>query len=93
MSIQNSKVLTMHRQTERHPWISNGVLIVNESKFECFLNNISIEGALVSFQDNLEPDLHLGVECKLKVIILSVVVYECKVVHISSSKVGLKFQS
>ena len=83
--------MTEIRHTERLPWVSKGVLEVNNSKYECFLDNISDEGALIRFADVDVPSLNPGDTCTLKVILLNVVEYPCKVVRANAPQVGLQF--
>ena len=83
--------MSTNRHTERLSWVSNGVLEVHGSKYECFLDNISDEGALIRFTETDLPALNPGVTCTLKVVLLNVVEYPCKVVRVNSPQVGLQF--
>jgi len=83
--------MNKNRHAERLPWVSTGVLEVDGVKHECFLDNISDEGALIRFCETGAPLLSPGVVCMLKVILLNVVEYPCQVVHVHSPQVGLKF--
>jgi hypothetical protein len=83
--------MNKNRHAERLPWVSKGVLEVNNSKYECFLDNISDEGALIRFIETDVPALIPGTVCTLKVILLNVVEYPCKVVRVNSPQVGLQF--
>jgi hypothetical protein len=79
------------RDAERMIWVSSGVMEVNNSSYECFLDNISIEGALIRFSETDAPILKPGTICKLKVILLNVIEYPCKVVRVNYPQVGLHF--
>jgi hypothetical protein len=83
--------MSKNRRAERLPWVSKGVLEVKSSKYECYLDNISDEGALIRFVETDVPELVPGVVCALKVILLNVVEYPCKVVRVNSPQVGLQF--
>lgn len=80
-----------NRHAERLSWVSKGVLEVSGSKYDCFLDNISDEGALIRFVESEAPVLELGTVCTLKVILLNVVEYPCKVVRTDFPQVGLQF--
>ena len=83
--------MSKNRHAERLHWVSKGVLEVNNSKFECFLDNISDEGALIRFVEADAPALNPGTVCMLNVILLNVVEYPCKVVRANPPQVGLQF--
>ena len=83
--------MSKNRHAERLPWVSKGVLEVDGSKYECFLDNISDEGALVRFAEAEVPALNPGVVCTLKVVLLNVVEYPCTVVRVTPPQVGLQF--
>jgi len=79
------------RNTERLPWVSKGVVEINNFKYDCFLDNISDEGALVRFSNSETLILNPGTACKLKVILLNVIEYPCKVVRVNFPQIGLLF--
>ena len=84
--------MSKNRHSERLPWISNGVLVVNKSRYECFLDNISDEGALIRFSNTVEvPVLKPGAVCSLKVLLLNVIEYPCKIVRVNYPQAGLLF--
>ena len=83
--------MSKNRHAERLPWVSNGILEVRNSKYECILDNISDEGALIRFVDVDVPTLNPGTVCTLKVILLNVVEYPCIVVRATLPQVGLQF--
>jgi hypothetical protein len=83
--------MSKNRHAERLPWVSKGVLEVHNAKYECFLDNISDEGALIRFAETEVPVLHPGVVCTLKVVLLNVIEYPCKVVRVNYPQVGLLF--
>jgi hypothetical protein len=83
--------MNKHRHAERLSWVSSGVMEVNNSRYGCFLDNISNTGALIRFSETDAPTLKPGAVCKLKVILLNVIEYPCKIVRINYPKVGILF--
>jgi len=83
--------MSKNRHAERLPWVSKGILEVNDLKYECFLDNISDEGALIRFSGTGLPLLKQGSVCTLKVVLLNVVEYPCTVVRVNPPQVGLQF--
>lgn len=83
--------MSQSRHAERLAWVSKGVLEVTGGKYDCFLDNISDDGALIRFAGDDLPVLAPGDVCKLKVILLNVVEYPCKVARINPPQVGLQF--
>ena len=83
--------MNKNRHAERLSWVSKGVMEVNNARYGCFLDNISNEGALIRFSDTNVPSLKLGAVCMLKVILLNVTEYPCKVVRVNYPQVGLLF--
>jgi hypothetical protein len=58
------------RHVDRLPWVSKGILEVNNSRYECFLDNISVKGALIDFCYKQGPKLNPGTVCTLEVVLL-----------------------
>jgi hypothetical protein len=85
--------MSKNRHTERLPWVSKGIMEVNSSKYECILDNISDEGALIRFKDTDAevPVLKPGAVCRLKVVLLNVIEYPCKIVRVNYPQAGLVF--
>ena len=83
--------MNKQRDAERLPWVSSAIMEVNDSSYGCVLDNISNDGALIHFSESDAPSIKTGVVCKLKVILLNVIEYPCKVVRVNYPQVGLLF--
>jgi hypothetical protein len=81
----------IHRSDERLPFISTCLLDINGNKISCIIDNISSEGALIEVSDSDQSSLHTGEIGILKALLLSPVEYFCRIIRISSNKIGLKF--
>lgn len=83
--------MNQHRHAERLPWVSKGVLEIDGLKYDCFLDNISDDGALIRFVGTEVPVPDPGTICRLKVILLNVVEYPCRIIRVNPPQIGLQF--
>jgi hypothetical protein len=81
------------RSDERLEFITKCRLDINGNVLECIVDNISTVGAAIELVSSDEHSLHVGETGTLHVLLLSPVSFQCKVVRVGSTQIGVEFLS
>lgn len=79
------------RRDKRLTLITQCLLNIGDSSYNCLVDNISTIGASVEIDASDQNYIHVGDIGTLNVLLLSPVKYLCKVVRINSNQIGLQF--
>jgi hypothetical protein len=79
------------RSDERVTILTKCILEIEGKKFDCLVENISTEGALIVVDKTSQRSISVGDKGIIKVLLLSPVNYVCSIVRKCREHVGLKF--
>jgi len=79
------------RSEERVTFTTMCLLDIRGNKYHCLVGNISTAGACIEVNDSDQKCIHLGDGGSLKVLLLSPVQYQCRVVRKNINEIGLEF--
>jgi hypothetical protein len=79
------------RSEERVTFTTMCLLDINGERYNCLVGNISTIGASIELNVSDQKNIQLGDEGSLKVLLLSQVNYECRVVRKNFNEIGLQF--
>jgi hypothetical protein len=88
--------MTEKRRFHRITYVVGGTLLCRDTAFRCRLENISMNGALITIRDAAIPDLHTGDTCLLRLyheIEGRYITVEAQIAHHVFAIVGLGFLS
>ena len=79
------------RSDERFALTTKCHLDISGITYDCLVDNISTTGASIDITTSGRRELHAGDMGTLHVLLLTPVIYPCKVVRIDSNHIGLQF--